>query len=169
MRLIFLQVLYPGSGVNCFIEWKIENPEKAKMMTDSENIIEKNQVLRDIVEILNEILAILPYEVYRIHHKINTGKNNFVLGIGGVTDIRDIGDLFMSMQLGDGADHTRPGASFYIRRGEDNEILDSNHDLDRIRSIFKKHNISDDNYTINFDTYLGNISITLDADILDFP
>ncbi len=138
------------------------------MVTDPEIIIEKNQVLRELLEILNEILTILPYEVYRIHHRVNTGKNNFVLGIGGVTDIREIGDLFMSMRLDEGSDHTKPGASFYIRRGKDNEILDSNHDLERIRGILIKHNISDESYTLNFDTYLGNITITLDGDILNF-
>jgi hypothetical protein len=138
------------------------------MAPDSESIIEKNQVLKELMEILNEILTVLPYEVYRIHHRVNSSKNNFVMGIGGVGDIRDIGDLFMSMKLGDGADYSKPGASFYIRRGNDNELLDSSHDLHRIREIFKKYNISDNNYAINFDTYLGNISITLDTDLLDF-
>jgi hypothetical protein len=145
----------------------MENSREGNMVTDSESIIKKNQVLKELMEILQEVLTILPYEVYRIHHGVNSSKNSFVMGIGGVGDIRDIGDLFMSMQLGDGADHTRPGASFYIRRGKDNELLDSSHDLHRIRGIFKKYNIGDTSYEINFDTYLGNIGITMDVNILD--
>ncbi len=146
----------------------MDNPNEENIVTDPESIIEKNQVLKELMGILEEVLSILPYEVYSIHHRVNSSKNNFVLGIGGVEDIRDIGDLFMSMQLGEGADHTKPGASFYIRRNRENEILDSSHDIDRIRGIFKKFDISDKNYTINFDTYLGNISIILDADVLNF-
>lgn len=134
---------------------------------EMEKIIEGHLFIKDLIAILNNVLNILPYETYNVYYKVNDECNEFIIGIGGVNDIRDIGDLYLSMKLGGEGDSSKPGACFYRRVDKNKNIIDHNHDILMIREIFKKNKIDDDKYSIMFDPYLGNLTVFLNKQLCE--
>lgn len=134
--------------------------------TPLEKTFQENALFKDLIAVLFDILAILPYEIYNIYYKMNEEAGQLIVGIGGVNDIRDIGDLYLSMKLGIEGDSSRPGACFYRRLDKDHHVIDHTHDISRIRNIFRESGVSDARYKILFDPYLGNLTIIMENTLL---